>query len=95
MTYNTKPIVVGLLMGLMLPWMVHSTDGAGAFLFALTHLAILVALGGLIIFIPAARRRLSSARAHIRHIPFMLGGLTAGWVATCIYCLAIGGQHWT
>jgi hypothetical protein len=96
MQFYKFPLLMGGMMGLMLPWMMHMENGGStglAFVFA--HLALVAGMAFLALFIPTVRRKLHTLKKHISHFPLMGIGLVSGWVATCAFCLAIGGVHWT
>ncbi len=95
MTIPKMPVLMGLLMGLMLPWMVHSAGRDAGLIFVLAHIggiALIMALG---LVLPSVRRRLGTLRRHKHHVPLMVLAAAAGFGMICAYCLMIGGQHWT
>ena len=98
MTIPRPAIFMGLVMGLMIPWMMHMESGAGAGLaFVLAHVAAIALVSLAALFLPSVRRRagrLLQHRPQVRHMPFMALGLAAGWTLTCAFCLLIGGTHW-
>ncbi|QFU07729.1 hypothetical protein PARPLA_01645 [Rhodobacteraceae bacterium THAF1] len=91
MIRHRTPILMGLVMGLAMPWMMH-VDGGGA-AFVLVHILLIVTLGGLALLLPGLRRKLH--RPNLRHITLMLPAAAAAWGLTCLYCLAVSGQHWS
>lgn len=96
MLAHKGPLIMGGMMGLMLPWMMHMEQGGTAgVLFVLTHVALVLVLLALALFVPAVRARVSRVRTHLSHLPTMTGAVALGWAATCTYCLMIGGLHWT
>ena len=99
MLIHKNPLLMSGMMGLMLPWMIHMENSGGAGLaFVFAHVAFGVCLLALALFVPRVRRRLATSKSHRSHMSFLpvMGlGLIAGWGATCVYCLAIGGVHWT
>ncbi|WP_154666779.1 hypothetical protein [Litoreibacter arenae] len=91
------PLLMGGMMGLMLPWMMHMDSNIGV-AFMLSHVVLVGGLAALAMFIPALRRKLVAFKgrhSHMSHLPMMGLGVIGGWAATCAYCLAIGGAHWT
>ena len=90
------PLGMGAMMGLMLPWMMHS-DGRAGLAFVAAHLAIIAVIGAIVLLWPQMRRRLAPVlhRPRLHHMIPMGVGLAIGLAATCVYCLTIGGQHWT
>ncbi len=95
MTHAAKPVLMGGAMGLAMPWMMHMGGGETGFLFIAAHVAVVLMLASLALFVPGVRRRLQSAKRHLSHMPVMFIGLAVGWAATCAFCLWIGGVHWT
>ncbi|WP_316015688.1 hypothetical protein [Roseobacter sp. HKCCA0434] len=91
--HRTLPLVMGTVMGLMLPWMIHSGGGAGI-RFVLAHVVAILAIASLALIRPGIRRAL---RRHVTggHLPRMGAGLALGLAATCAICLAIGEHPWT
>jgi hypothetical protein len=86
---------MGLMMGLMLPFMAHSETSLSLG-FVLAHVAVLAAAAALALLAPRLRpmaRRLLTHRPKLAHVPMMALGLALGWGAVCLYCLAILGEH--
>jgi hypothetical protein len=88
MTFTKGPLV----MGLMLPWMLHAEQSVGLAI-VLTHVAViggtaLVAAYGATRFEPAARL-LSGHRPKLTHLGPMGVGLGLGWSMVCVFCIAI------
>ncbi|WP_281856054.1 hypothetical protein [Litoreibacter halocynthiae] len=71
------------------------TGAIAGLLFVLVHIALVLALAALALLVPRVRNKLRAIKNHAMHLPVMGVGFTAGWVATCAFCLAIGGVHWT
>lgn len=89
------PLAMGLMMGVMLPFMHHSEMGLGLG-FVLAHLGVIGAVAALVLLLPRLRpilNRLVTHRPKIAHLPVMALGLGIGWGAVCLYCLAIAGEH--
>ncbi|MFT7058080.1 MAG: hypothetical protein ACJASV_000580 [Pseudorhodobacter sp.] len=91
------PLGMGIMMGLMLPWMLHG-GAAGESLglgFVLAHIAIIA--GALLVLAFGARRSnwgqklaslLTMHRPQRAHFAPALAGLAVGWAANCGLCLA-------
>ncbi len=91
---------MGLMIGLMLPWMVHGgqTGGWAALAFVLGHVAIvLIALvAGLLVMrlrpgtcLPSIIARLRTHRPSHAHLVPGGAGLALGWAMTCVICLSL------
>jgi hypothetical protein len=92
----TAPLMMGAMMGLMLPWMLHSGAAGQSFGlgFLMLHLgAILLAAATLLLAVKAGqngaalRRALARHRPQWAHVGLMGVGLTFGLGATCLLCL--------
>ncbi|RLJ59364.1 hypothetical protein BCF46_1513 [Litoreibacter meonggei] len=96
MRVHKAPLLMGGMMGLMLPWMMHMENGGSAgFVFVLSHIALIVGIAALALFVPSVRHKLRNVKGHMAHVRLMGIGLISGLAATCAICLAIGGVHWT
>ena len=93
------PLAMGALMGLVMPWMMHMPGGEKAgLLFVFAHVVPLLLLVSLALFSRRVRGWLTHVKNHVgsaRHLGLMGLGVVLAWAATCAYCLAIGGLHWT
>ena len=91
--HTALPVAMGAMMGMMVPWMLHMDARAGIG-FVLAHFAIVLFAASLGLLLPRLRRRVF---AHFRaaHVLRKGAGAAFGFAATCLFCLAIGGQHWT
>lgn len=91
--HKIMPLGMGAAMGLAMPFMIHGNN-AGGLIFVLAHIAVFVALASIFLVFPGIRHRILSHfnRAHMMR---MGGGMAFGFAAICIYCLTVGGQHWT
>ncbi|MEL6549461.1 MAG: hypothetical protein AAFQ54_04355 [Pseudomonadota bacterium] len=88
--HRLLPSLVGLGMGLMLPFALHGTGGLGAVLFALAHVAVLGGLLALPLLIPRLRRRLHRpSPAHL--VPMGLAA-AAGFTVICLACPRVFGM---
>jgi hypothetical protein len=98
MLNHKMPLAMGLMLGLMAPWMLHSDAQAG-FWFVLAHVAIIGGLSLLTLMIPNLRHRVANITRHHQPSPKHLLPLATtfalGWALTCAFCLMTGGQHWT
>ncbi len=77
-----RPFVVGGAMAAMMLWMGHGQimSGeidvtAGAILFGLTHVLVLIAVLGIAFVFPPVRRFLRGHRPSARHVTGMLAGM--------------------
>ena len=95
MRLANPPLAMGLMMGLMIPFLLHGETNAGLG-FVLAHLAVLGIGAALILLVPGLRTRLRPLLSHgpsPRHLPRMALGLAAGWSIICLFCLALDGSH--
>lgn len=95
MTVRAVPLTIGCLMGLIMPWMMHMGGGEFGMTFLLAHLVIVLAAASTALVFPALRRKVAHLASHATHAPWMVAGLAFSWGVTCLYCLTIGGLHWT
>lgn len=84
------PIGIGAAMGAMMLAMLHGpvmsgelTGGLAAAGFVGAHLALLVILGALLLFVPSLRRAVRRHRPDLRHAGMMLAG--AGGTALVVH----------
>ncbi|WP_424976329.1 hypothetical protein [Dinoroseobacter sp. S124A] len=92
---TSPPVAMGLMLGLMLPFLLHSERGLGLG-FVLAHLAVALTAMALGLCLPRPRplaRRFLTHHPKPAHLPLMGFGLALGWGAVCLYCLAILGEH--
>lgn len=79
-----KPVLIGAAMAAMVLWMGHGrimsgeiSLTAGAVLFVLAHVAVLVFVLGAAMFVPQLRRFALRHRPSVRHIGLMMMGMSA------------------
>ena len=91
-----RAVLMGAGMGALMLWMLHDRIMSGVFtgwfeaaIFALAHVAVVVALLALGMVVPGLRRRLAGHRPDLRH----LAGMGAGMVlsVSIIHAVAHGG----
>ncbi|WP_424969787.1 hypothetical protein [Dinoroseobacter sp. S76] len=95
MRLSNPPLAMGLMMGLMIPFLLHAETPAGLG-FVLAHVAVLGGGAVLFLLVPGLRsylRPLLSHRPSFRHLPRMALGLAAGWSIICLFCIALDGSH--
>lgn len=92
------PLLMGLMMGAMIPFMFHAAPNAG-WAFVLAHVGVIavIAVAGLIAMRLTLRPKwlttIASHRPNLRHMGMMGGTMGAGFGVVCLYCLSIGGTH--
>lgn len=93
-----KPFLIGAVMAAMMLWMGHARlmSGevdltAGVVLFALAHVAVIVAVLAVALVVPRVRRVLRGHRPSIGHVAGMLAGMvvTAGSVHAVMHGLVL------
>ena len=91
-----RAVLMGAGMGAMMLWMLHGRIMSGAFtgwfeaaMFALAHVAVVVALLALGLVFPGLRRRLAGHRPELRHLAGMFAGMTVS--VLIIHAVAHGG----
>ena len=90
------PLIMGLTMGMMMPFMLHIAPAAG-WAFVLAHVAVAVALGTIaLLALRFDKIRAYTSRLHrpdVRHMTAMALSGAFGFGVICVYCFVIGGTH--
>lgn len=90
---NKMPWIMGGMMGLMLPFMIHNGVGWG---FVAAHVAVIVLLGLAVVAFPKRPMWLSRILSHrpdITHLTKMGVAMVMGFAIVCLACLSLGGVH--
>ncbi len=93
MIHRVFPWAMGLMMGLMLPFVIHAGAGLA---FVLAHVAVVGAVLVAATFLPlpeTLRTVIASHRPSLRHFAVMALAVGIGFGAICLYCLSVGGTH--
>ncbi|MEL6584512.1 MAG: hypothetical protein AAFQ36_11825 [Pseudomonadota bacterium] len=93
MKHLYMPLVMGFVMGLMMPWMAHAAPEAG-WLFVLAHVVVIAGLLSLGLIWLRAR---AVVRSHFTRpmVGRMALGTASGAALTIAFHIAAGGPHWT
>ncbi|MEL6609741.1 MAG: hypothetical protein AAFO58_04600 [Pseudomonadota bacterium] len=94
---RAMPVMIGLAMGLMIPFVVHGNGAVGGALFLIAHLLVLLAVLLLLRFVPRIGRVLRTHRPSPAHMARMALGAAAGFAVICLSCTFFFGMPhpWT
>lgn len=87
MTHDRMAPVMGLMMGGMIPLMVHGSVAGTGLAFVLAHVAVAAAAASLALFMPRALAWMRSHAPGRVALTRMTAGLLVGFAAICSHCL--------
>lgn len=90
MTHTRMAPIMGLMMGAMLPFMLHGAMAGAGIAFVLAHVAVALGLLAAVLIFPAMRARLAKHRPNRRVFVLMTGAALVGFGLVCVHCLVTG-----